>query len=198
MATDADILEPRELGVPVGRSDDVELQRKPAGASVAGTRQQALRTLRRDDRAQKEHPHRLARRQPASEHAGRFRLLEVRPDCQSQAGDVAREPARHVPAGRKDAPRSLEMPPKAVAPDRDRFAHAAALVVADTAQAPVASGGLGLTAIDASLPDQMDARADRVVIMNRPVVGNPALGQKLDQRIRHARKMVNVGVDGIE
>ena len=46
-AGNVDVLEPRKLGVAVGGSDDVEFQRKPAGASVAGTCQQTLRALGR-------------------------------------------------------------------------------------------------------------------------------------------------------
>ena len=105
----------------------------------------------------------------------------MRPEREFEAGEIAAEPARDVRAGHKYPPGPSEPPGVSLSPRRDRLGNVAAAIVAKLCEASVAPCFIGLAAIAAARTDQIDARTDRVVVVNRPVVRDAALVQGISR-----------------
>ena len=83
-------------------------------------------------------------------------------------------------------------------PGFDRIRYVAALIIAQPGQARVARRVVGLAAIATGRADQVDPRADRMIVVDRPVVGHASFDQKIEEDLRQAHGMVDVGVRRVE
>ena len=127
----------------------------------------------------------------ALEDRQRFR---VGPQNRGNTGKVPREPAADVRARCKDAPGLGEPAPVSLPPRHDPFGNRPARSVSQLRQATIAAILVGLAAIPAALSDQIDARADRVKIVNRPVVCDTPLLEQFKQALGQPDRVVNVGM----
>ena len=122
----------------------------------------------------------------------------MRPEGQLAAREIAAETADDIGTRRKDASGVREPAGVSTAPLCDRFGDWPALVIAKPGQATVTPRIFRLTAITAAGPDQIDARAYRMVVVNRQIIRDAAIGQCVEQGFRQPERMMHVRVHGLD
>ena len=92
--------------------------------------------------------------------------------------------------------------PARTRPERSRQAEidsvtGPSLIVAQPGQAVVAACRVGLAAINPQVADQVDARTDRVIVVDRHVIRDTALYQKGQDRLRKSHHLVHMSMGGV-